>query len=306
MRGYHELGVNEHSCICTCLSLERLKEPAQGTHYLVNITVSVFTILILIPGIILNALVLMAYRKNRQLQIPSNMLLMALAVTDLFICVVVQPLLVVKKIVEMYTTFQCFLWVAFRVIPQCCFAASLMTTALISVERFVTLAYPFRYQTIITQKRLKIVLALSFTIICLYQLPQMLTSVKGISVAFYSVFMTSFLLIICVAWLWIHRLTARHKRQIKALNTPSTLEATVKNTKTCYLVVGSSMICFFPSFAMLLFLFIISHERSLLYLSRTVIYPFCTAFLNINSLLNPLILLYGKRNFREAVKQLIF
>ena len=113
-----------------------------------------------------------------------------------------------------------------------------MTLAVISVELFVTLACPFRYQAIVTQKRLKIVLALSPAILCLSSFAQMSQKDKGISAAFFSVFIISFLLIIAATWLWIHRLAARHKRQINALSAPSNFTKIIRNTKTCYFVVG--------------------------------------------------------------------
>jgi hypothetical protein len=302
----YEINVNKQSCICTCLPLVRLKEPAsEGAHYVANVTVSVLTILTFIPGILLNTLVLMAYRKNRQLRISSNMSLMVLAATDLFVCAVVQPLYVVRKIAEIYTTFNFFLWVAFRIISQCGFGISLTTLAVISVERFVTLAYPFRYQAIVTQKRLKIVLALFPAILCLTSLAQLSQKDKEISAAFISVFIISSLLIIAATWLWIHRLTARHKRRINALSAPSNFTKIIRNTKTCYFVVGSSLICFLPTFAVLVFYLIVTSE-SIRYFTYNIINPFFIAFLNVNSLVNPVVLLYRKRDFRGTVKQFLF
>ena len=300
-----QTNINKHSCVCTCFPLMELKEPAKGVEYVIIITVSAITILTLIPGIILNTLVLIAYRRNRQLQIWSNKTLMALAIIDWLVCAIALPLYVIKKIAEVYTRFHCILWAAFRILPPLGFLASLTTNALISVEWFLTLAYPLRYQTIITEKRRKIIFAVSFTVMFLAPVSQMFQNNIGLSAGIYSTFIISFLLVITATWFWIHRLTLRHKRQIRALDTCSNLEKIVKNTKTCYLVVGSSMICFLPSFALLLFDMIISDESQLFYISHTFIHPFFDIILNMNSLLNPVILLYRKRDFRETVKRLL-
>ena len=297
-----ESNFNKDSCVCTCLPLAELEETAQGVHYVVNITVSVITILTLIPGVMLNALILIAYQRNRHLQISSNKSLMALAITDWLVCAIVLPMYAAKKIAEIYTTFHCVLWVACRILPQWGLLASLTINGLISVEWFVTLAYPFRYQTIITEKRRQIIWAVSFVVTSLLPLPQMLQNKIRVSPVLYSTLIICFVLTITATWFWIHRLTLRHKRQIRQISASLNLERIVRNTKTCYLVVGSTMICFLPSFALLLCYTIMGHQRQALY---RIIPPIFDVPLNMNSLVNPVILLYRKREFRQAVKQLI-
>ena len=303
----YQFNVNKYSCVCTCFSFQRLKGPAaEGIHNAVNMTASLLLILTFIPGIFLNAIVLKAYRRNKRLQISSNTSLMALAVIDLLVCAIVQPLLTVRKIAEMYTTFHCFLWTASKAMLQCGFCVSLTTTTLISVERFLTLAFPFGSQVFVTQKRLKISLSLSYIFCCIIVMSQMwMESFKGKSSIVYSTLIIVHLLVITAAWLWIHRLTSRHRQEINTLNTPSDVSNTVKNTKTCYLVVASTILCYLPKFAILVFYSTALNKENAHYFINHIIDPFCTVLMCASSALNPVILLHRKKAFRETVKHAV-
>ena len=295
--------VNEHSCDCTCLHfIIRLERPAEGAHFVINVIVSVLTIFTFVSGCALNTLVLIAYRKNRQLQTLSNFPLTILAVTDLAVCATVQPVFIVRSLAENYITFSCFLWATCRLVINYGFGVSLTTIALISVERFISLAFPFRHREIVTKTRLKVIFALSSIASWLNICAQSLAPETKIKTAIVSIVIITCLSLITGTWLWIYRLTKRHRRQINAMNTSSNFAKMMRNAKTCHLVVGSSMVCFLPTLISLVLHLIV---RSELYFIHTRISPFCHVFLNINSLLNPLILLYRKRDFKETVKQFL-
>ena len=117
----------------------------------------IVNILILIPEVVLNALVLITYAKQ-----SANMLLMALSLSDFCVCVVIaQPLWVAKKILQFFVTFNCYIWVVDRLLLQGTCGVSLLIIVVLSLERFVTLAYPFRSQLGITRFRLKVVISVS-------------------------------------------------------------------------------------------------------------------------------------------------
>ena len=299
-----QFDVNKHACVCTCVPLFSLNTPVSGGPYAIAVTVSLLNILTAITGIVLNALVLIAYQRNRRLQILSNISLMALAFIDLLVCVLVLPFFSAKKIAEIYTVFNCFLWATHRVTVLCGFSVSLGMLAFISVERFLTLAFPFRSQVMVTQERLKISLGLFFVTVCLLSTVQLLRR-NNINYLTSIIYMAGCLITIFSTWIWIHRLTAQHKRQIVSLNTPSNFARNAQNTRTCYWMVASSMICFFPELVLVVLHNIISTEN---WQDVWVgfIAPFANLLMNINSLINPTILLYRKREFRQTVKQIIF
>ena len=298
--------VNENSCHCTCLHLIiRLKQPAEGSQFVMSIIVSVITIVTLVLGGVLNALILVAYRKNRELQTPFNVSLIILTVTDLFVCLTVQPVLAAKSIAEIYTKFHCHLWAANRIVGQTGLGLSLITITIMSVERFVSLAYPFRYQEIVTKTRLKAVFAIFLTIQCLGVFLQASFPGSKVKIALVGFGIFTALAMIVGSWSWIYRLTKRHRRQINC-NTPSDITKKIKNTKTSYLMVGSTLLCYLPALiSYVLYWILLQLKPSVLYFIYTHISPFCHVLMDSNSLLNPIILLYRKRELTQTVKQLL-
>ena len=262
----------------------------------------------MIPSIVLNMLVLMAYIKNRALQTKFNMSLMILAVSDLLVAVVVQPVFVVKTVAEFYTDFHCFLWAIHKIISQFGHGNSLMTIATISVERYLSLAFPFRYLENVTKSRLGVVFALFSSgnflgVLVLSSVPG-----SGFKTVLLSTGIVMALSLIAGCWIWINRLTKRHKRQINALSKRPAVDLTkiARNTKTCYLVVGSSLACFLPTLISVVAYHTVHVFRAnLSYFVQTRISPFLHVLMNVYSLLNPLILLYRKRDFRQTVITMI-
>ena len=301
------LYVNEDSCRCTCHHLIiRLEDlTADVSLFAMNIIVLTITVLTMIPSIALNMLVLMAYIKNRTLQTKFNMSLMILAVSDLLVAAIVQPVFVVKTVAGFYTDFHCFLWATHKIVSQFGHGNSLMTIATISVERYLSLAFPFRYLENVTKSRLGVVFALFSSGNFLGVLVLSFVPGNGFKTVLLSTGIVMALSLIAGCWLWINRLTKRHKRQINALSKrPAVVDLTkiARNTKTCYLVVGSSLACFLPTLISVVVYHIIHVFRAnLSYFVQTRISPFLHVLMNVYSLLNPLILLYRKRDFRQTV-----
>ena len=305
----HSFNFNEESCRCTCLNIHELRTTAKGTHLVTNLCVVIINMLIVIPEIMLNAFVLMAYAKNRNLHTSANMLLMALSLSDLCVSIFAQPLWVTKMILQVFVTFNCYIWSATTILLQGTSGVSLLIISVLSVERFLTLAYPFRSQTMITRFRLKVVISLLSVTLWVFVLGEMFQSpylIVPIVVGIYIVFS---IILIIVIWLWIHRLISRHKRQITNLHSPTPavtdMKTIMRNTKTSYLVSGSVFLCFSPSFVANVYYFV-----SALYgiESETVdfyVIPWFSTLLFASSLLNPLILLHRKKDFRNTVKNMI-
>ena len=301
----YSFNVNENSCRCTCLNLQELRSPAKEAHFAINISIMTVNIFILIPGIILNTLVLSAYVKNSHFQTSANMLLMVLSLSDLCVCIFAQTIWIMKRILELFVTFNCYIWVANRLVSHGTVGVSLLIITLLSVERFVTLSYPFRYQIMITRARLRVlstglsILVWILVLSHMFQLPHNFAPI-----------MTGSFIIICVTlitviWLWIHRLISKHKRQIVTSQLPVTtktrLKTVIRNTKTSYLVCGSVLLCFTPSLAVNIY-YISGFKSDVIYF---YVIPWFYTFAFASSLFNPVILLYRKKDFREAVRHLI-
>ncbi len=301
----YSFNINENSCKCTCLNLQELRSPARGVHLASNISVAMTNVLISIPGIVLNILLLSAYVKNRRLHTSANMLLMALSLSDLCVCVFAQPVWITKKVLQLFVTFHCQIWVASRLLSQGSCGVSLVIITVLSVERFVTLAYPFRYQTMITRVRLKVVISVLSTLVWVF----VFCGVFRVPPYFVLITIASFLIFciitVTIIWLWIHRLTSRHKRQIATFQPPApamiNFKTVMRNTKTGYLVSGSVIVCFFPSFVATIY-DLLGAESVMI---RFYLVPWFDTLVFASSLFNAVILLYRKKDFRETLKHLL-
>ena len=294
---------NENSCRCTCLYLYILRSPARGVHLATNLSVTIANILIFIPAIALNTLVLSAYFKNRHLHTPANMLLMALSLSDLCICVFAQTLWITKTILEIFTTFNCYIWVAHRLVSHGTCGVSLMIITVMSIERFATLAYPFRYQTVMTRVRLKTAIAVLSTMIWVVVLCEVFRMPNYAVHSMVGGFLIICVFLVLVIWLWIHRLIAKHKRQIVTFQIPAmtSFKTVLRNTKTGYFVSGSVFLCFFPSFVTSIF-HLIGFESQIMFF---YIVPWFVTLLFASSLVNPVILLYRKKDYRETIQHFL-
>ena len=299
---------NANSCRCTCLNLQELRSPARGVHLVTNISVVIVNILITIPGIMLNTFVLIAYAKNRRLHTSANLLLMALSLSDLCIGIFAQPLWVTKKILELFVTFNCYIWVANRLVVQGTCGVSLLIISALSVERFVTLAYPFRAQAI-TRFRLKVVMSTLSTLLWVFVLCEVFIVSDYVIATIVGSFIIFSVVLVIVIWLWIHRLVLQHKRQIVTFHSPAhavtSFKTVMRNTKTSYLVSGSAFLCFSPSFATsVYFLFGLTGTKSATI--HFYIIPWFSTPSLASSLINPLILLYRKNDYRNTIKNLLW
>ena len=273
-----------------------LTSPVHGFYRYTHALVVVVNILFSVIGTLANILVVASYMKNPRLKTSSNYMIVVLAINDLMVTTFVQPLVVAKTVKEIFGTHNCVLWTVIMTTAIFCSMASLMTITVLSVERCITLAYPYHYQTIITVSRLNFALLLawflqlllvisSFTAVSeiLFVLPEVIIIMLSVST-------------VAAIWIWIHRLIRRHKVNINNLQAPSHNRA----TKTSYLIVAVVLCCYSPAIVLKLYHLTEPIDFFLLLL----IGPLIGTITFANSTLNPLILFWRKRTFRETARQL--
>lgn len=105
-----------------------------------------------------NTLVLVTISGTHSLRsVPSFIFLSSLAVSDLFVGIIVQPLYIASEITHGENS---FLYDTSHVTAFAACGVSLCTMAVISVDRFLTLHYHMRYTTLVTKTRVVYTLVL--------------------------------------------------------------------------------------------------------------------------------------------------
>lgn len=164
----------------------------------------------LIPiAICANTMVLTAVVKTPLLRSPSFILLCGLAVSDLVVGLVVQPMYIARELMA-----NVFLTKLSRTVAFAFCGISLATMAVISVDRFVALQYHMTYNTLVTTTRVQLFLMIIWlihllplsTAIGFWDVPALFTAGR-ILISLYTIAST-------ISYIGIYRIVRRHQLQI--------------------------------------------------------------------------------------------
>ncbi|XP_075715988.1 alpha-1B adrenergic receptor [Rhinoderma darwinii] len=108
-------------------------------------------------AIVGNIMVIISVVTNRQLRIPTNYLIVNLAIADLFLSTTVLPFSATLEIANywVFGRIFCDVWAAMDVL--CC-TASIFSLCAISIDRYIGVRYSLQYPTIVTRKRVLLAL----------------------------------------------------------------------------------------------------------------------------------------------------
>lgn len=275
-----------------------------------NISSCALNILFAISSTLFNSVVLFAIWKTRALHTPSNILLSGLAVSDLAVGCVAQPLYIAMKLLEIQQHLAPYyhLRIALETLTMVVSGTSFFTLTLIAVERYLALYLHLRYKAIITCKRMAICLAISWLLSVIGALSRFRLNPRAVAAVAGSIIIACLLLNIW-AYFQIFRFVKRHTMQIE--NITSRLQAsgsTVEISKYNKTVV---------TMATLLLILIVSyasfvgvtnaiafggkHKRAL-----STAYTVLAIWIYATSSLNPVLYCWRLRDFRQAVIKIIF
>ena len=255
---------------------------------------------------VLNALIIVAVKTKNQVRTKSNIALACLSSTDAVMGVIGLPLFSAWLIVELQgNTFgmHCELIGFTKTSLRLLSIASLLHLAIVNVERYIAIKHSLRYEIIVTEARLNGVSALLWTITLL------LTFLTGNNYVQYDIGLTS----LCIASIFscqvvLYYETLRHKKKI-ALQQVS-VEArekflrekkALKQTTT---VIFFLIICYLPIIISRVFIStfaVLNSVNSVYFVHFTGVF-----FVISNSLLNPIIHCVRMKQFRLALKELVF
>ena len=264
------------------------------TIVIVNCLLNIPLMLISIFG---NTMVITAVVTTPSLRSPSIILLCGLAVSDLVVGLIVQPIYIAKELASVY-----FLKRLTRTIAVSFCGISFATMAIISVDRFLALHCHMSYNTLVTKARVK------YTLIIIWLIHLVLLS--GVKFWYLSVYIFYTLHIIyivasTISYIGIYRIVRRHQLQIQAqqqavdlsnteLNTYNLmpLSRTAANTFVFYMC---TILCYFPWFIYRIF-----YSDNLVTNTETA-WIFTATLVFANSAINPFLYCWRLSELRIAV-----
>ena len=276
-----------------------------GDFKLQSISFSAVSILLSITATLGNSLILIALHKESSLHPPSKLLYRCLATTDLLVGLVCQPHYAIYRIslVHEHWSLCRYANYAVSITSYTLCGVSLVTTAVISVDRLLAMLLGLRYREIVTLRRTFIILAIVWVTCLVNGLFVLLNN----SITFwYSLIGIPFCLLISIAaYTKIFRALRHHQIQDHAQQQPSHPNAMniARYRKAVYSALWVQLALVFCYIPLITLRIVISSTKQtsnlLIFLRIAIILAY------FNSTLNPLLYCWKMSGVRRAVKQTI-
>ncbi|XP_022787543.1 histamine H2 receptor-like [Stylophora pistillata] len=273
--------------------------PGPSTITLLNCFLNIPLILISILG---NSLVLAAVHKAPSLRSPSITLLCGLAVSDLFVGFIVQPIYITKELTSAH-----FIPGVTKILGVTFCGISFATMSAISLDRFLALKYHMIYNSLVTTMSVKVTLIfiwlVNFSIfsgVHVWYAPEQFYISFGL-IGFYMVIST-------MGYVGVYRIARRHQFEIhaqqQAMGVPKLkitsnvafLTRTAVNTFVFYIC---TVFCYLPWSIYRLF------YSDILLINTSDGWIFTCTLVFANSAINPLLYCWRLRELRGAVLKLL-
>ena len=251
---------------------------------------------LMLVSILGNALVLAAIMRIPSIRSPSMIMLGSLAVADLLVGLIAQPLFIVDELITKVRVLR----VLSSVIEFALCGISLTTVTAISMDRFIALQYHLRYATLVTNSRVicSIVAASLIILIC-----SGLRFWDNVGFHLLSAILTGVCLVIStLCYIKIYQIVQRHRLQIRSQE-QATKSHVIQNRTEKMRLKQSALNTFVFYIFMIVFYFpayIIHFLYGISYSTWKTEWTISTTVVFMNSSLNPVLFCWRIRQLRIA------
>jgi hypothetical protein len=260
----------------------------------------------------INLILLVAVWRTSVLRTPSNILICALASTDC--CVGLVEIIFAALLLSMVTnttqSVKCVLAAMSRVLANLFAEMSFLTFTAISVDKLLMLHLHLRYNTLVTNTRVIIALAV------VLGLSGAIATLNFLSIKIYTgtivVLNCSCFIIAFISYTKIYRVIIRHQQEIHdqtwavavgCNNNDKLLEWArfKKRTFSMMFIYSVFLIFYFPYICIILIMMAVKQSETVVAAAKL----YAVTFIFLNSMLNPLLICCTMREIKSAMKQTI-
>ena len=256
-----------------------------------------------------NFIILHAIRKAPDLHSPSFLLLCCLAVPDLLVGAICQPVLVALNITDIVDDLNafCVLTVIQFMSGYITSGVSALTLAAVSIDRLLAVTLHLRYNTIVTVPRVfKATFFLWIFCITVVTLKLWMSNAAWNFIPVAISFLTLFAVTYSTSKIFL--IARRHKRQINNQNMAAmSLQTNTVNVLKCkksavtvLYIYGLLLIFYLPFITTIILETLIGYTRTM-----KIVFSYTATAVFINSFLNPIVYCWRIREIRRAVKNVL-
>ena len=268
-----------------------------------------------LAAVIGNAVVLWLFYKNESLRTISNKLLASLCVADFLVGLVVDPMYIAisifaqprrdsipRKVMQM-------VWIHST-------AATVFNLCCVSVDRFIAIRFPFRYQDIVTKKRCYTVIIMVWLISLFLPFSRILEETDATTFGDFwlSLLFTIFALpltVVSFCYFWIFIIAKKQAGRIKRenlqnfneMNSPVRAIQNHKAIKTIGFVLGVYIISWMPFLVLSVVHYVTASDKCFSKKLAYIVWPWLAAVGLTSSAINPWIYFFRNGEFREALRR---
>ena len=273
----------------------------------------VFNAFLCYTTIMLNIITIHAVRKTSSMPKPLKILLLSMAVSDLGVGLVVQPLYITRLLIQSTSNtansaVDKSTSLAFLILGNFLSFASCFGVTALSIDRFFAVHFHLRYKELVTRKRVVVVVILTWILSAFLSLIRLMDLKKKERFVVYAA--TDILCLVTTALLYfkLYLVVKHHANQIQALQVPqagrseqtSNALRLRKSTLGTFYVYLVFLVCYLPQVCHYFATTIHGTNNTGGILSR---YAFTMVFLN--SSLNPLIYCWKMRHIRHTLMNML-
>ena len=289
-----------------CLKLPYYCGEVESWMVATNVFFILINIISCLVTLVANTLFLVVYFRTRALRNPHYFFLMLLAITDISVGLISQPLFIARKFMEIYTVHDCVLWTAMRASVYYFSGISFLTITLVSIERWFAVCRPIKHRRDVTPKRMAVVAFIVWLIwfifpVVRFAVPKFYRAfgmlVGGIIVAIFLI--NTRLYVKIQRSVREGKLRFAGKEEQKSSKEQVNFKKEGRMAKTVAVLLVVMVLAYLPTAIGLTY----KALRGVNTLYLFVFLPLADTLVLINSSFNPLFYCYRNRNIRMAIKK---
>ena len=267
-----------------------------------------------LAAVIGNAVVLWLFYKNEPLRTISNRFLVSMCVADFLAGLVVDPMYIAIKIIAQPQKGS-ILRKVIQIVWVHSTAATVFNLCCVSVDRFIAIRFPFRYQDIVTKKRCYAVIITVWLISLFLPFFRMLLDDRmNVEYLWFSLSFIFFVLpitVVTLCYFCILKVAKKQSRRIERENHPNFHENNPppraiqnhKAIKTIGFVLGVFIVSWMPSLVLSVVGYVTASDKCFDHKLTFVVWPWSEAIGLTSSAINPWIYCFRNKEFCEALRR---